>query len=142
MSLYHWLVRGPPTTGLRILDRACKRFRGYCGGVLYAITMAGERAGAKKTRPLRNRSKGSLEGSEMTQEDKPLEQSVSGEVERGSRESEKAKLGTVEGMEKQHPSSRLVVTCFLGIFVSYFIYGLLQEKMYESSGSSAVDTVP
>ena len=89
--------------------------------------MAGERAGAKKARPLRNRSKGSLDGREMTQEDKPLVQSVSREAESGS---EKAKLGTTEGMEERHPSGRLAVTCFLGIFVSYFIYGLLQEKMY------------
>lgn len=97
--------------------------------------MAGERAGAKKARPLRKRSKGSLDGREMTEEDKPLVQGVSRELEadRDSRGSE-AKLGTAEGMEERHPSGRLAVTCFLGIFVSYFIYGLLQEKMYARAG--------
>ncbi len=30
---------------------------------------------------------------------------------------------------QETPGTVLMVTCFLGIFVSYFVYGLLQEKM-------------
>ena len=32
--------------------------------------------------------------------------------------------------QSDHGSPVLLIACFLGIFVSYFIYGLLQEKMY------------
>lgn len=31
---------------------------------------------------------------------------------------------------QEHGGSMLMIACFLGIFVSYFVYGLLQEKMY------------
>lgn len=41
---------------------------------------------------------------------------------------------TSDEMEKTDRNNRkMAVICFLGIFVSYFIYGLLQEKMYVSS---------
>lgn len=30
---------------------------------------------------------------------------------------------------KRRGGAKLLVICFLGIFVSYFVYGLLQEKM-------------
>ena len=32
-------------------------------------------------------------------------------------------------MEDKPAGGKLALVCFLGIFVSYFIYGLLQEKM-------------
>lgn len=32
-------------------------------------------------------------------------------------------------MQGKQGSSKMALICFLGIFVSYFIYGLLQEKM-------------
>ncbi len=34
-----------------------------------------------------------------------------------------------EAMKKKKGGTRLIVVCFVGIFVSYFIYGLVQEKM-------------
>ncbi len=37
--------------------------------------------------------------------------------------------GGEETMRKKKAGSKLLVVCFLGIFVSYFIYGLVQEKM-------------
>lgn len=32
-------------------------------------------------------------------------------------------------MQGKQSSGKMALVCFLGIFVSYFIYGLLQEKM-------------
>ena len=46
------------------------------------------------------------------------------------------KSNSVAAREKNDPvmsehggSVKLLVVCFVGIFVSYFIYGLVQEKM-------------
>lgn len=37
---------------------------------------------------------------------------------------------------QEHGGPTLMLACFLGIFVSYFIYGLLQERMYVPSENS------
>ena len=35
----------------------------------------------------------------------------------------------MEGASAQQGGGKVALCCFLGIFISYFIYGLLQEKM-------------
>ena len=47
------------------------------------------------------------------------------EKEPESKASERKKLAMLE----QRSGYKLLVACFVGIFVSYFIYALLQEKM-------------
>ena len=65
----------------------------------------------------------------------------------GAQETELADLEKTQSMSEDQPASetagrkesgkvamnrggpRLLAVCFIGIFVSYFIYGLLQEKM-------------
>lgn len=37
--------------------------------------------------------------------------------------------GGEEAVRKKGGGTRLIIVCFVGIFVSYFIYGLVQEKM-------------
>ena len=49
----------------------------------------------------------------------------------GGKEKENG-AGQLEKKNGASSHARLVLVCFVGIFVSYFIYGLIQEKMYEA----------
>ena len=82
--------------------------------------------------PVRNRSRENLRDEPMPHNETSLAGKVSKE-ENTTDEAEKDSSGDQEKMEERRPTPRLVAICFLGIFVSYFIYGLLQEKMYGSA---------
>ena len=82
--------------------------------------------------PLRNRSRENLKDQPMPHEETSLAGRESKEDKTAEEEKKDASSGQ-EDMEEHRPTPRLVATCFLGIFVSYFIYGLLQEKMYGSA---------
>ena len=79
-----------------------------------------------KTAETANGTMGSSEGEAKNQETYRSLDSKRGEA-RGDPTGEKTVEGE-EAMRKQQGAS-LVVVCFLGIFVSYFIYGLVQERM-------------
>lgn len=47
----------------------------------------------------------------------------------GNHSKDKKEVSSGSGMEGRQGGGNVAVCCFLGIFISYFIYGLLQEKM-------------
>ena len=63
--------------------------------------------------PLKNRSRATQTMSDQKSSKSPEE------VRESSREMDGASSG----------SGRVAIYCFLGIFISYFVYGILQEKM-------------
>ena len=72
-------------------------------------------AGARREGQLRSRSRDGTDEGTMSEAKQPL---VGQELVKGE--------SRIEG---KPAGGHLALICFLGIFVSYFIYGLLQEKM-------------
>lgn len=73
-------------------------------------------AGGRDEGQLRSRSRKEVETQAMSENQQPLTQS----------DPKASSDGTMQGKQG---GGKMALWCFLGIFVSYFIYGLLQEKM-------------